>query len=203
LGATPFVMPTSAKILYHAAAVTASNYLVTLVHGALQMMQQTGLDASQAYGLLEPLIYGSLENIKTRGTVNGLTGPIARGDFPIVAGHLKDMEAQLPELLGLYRTMGRYTLDLARQGKGLDDGDGEVLARLLDTNLLMCAVNGQWSLSLFLKGLIGRFQFVFSSNHAGAFFLVINGKIGLSRRCNFSLVQPEQGILELLAGLIA
>ncbi|PIE59655.1 MAG: NADP oxidoreductase [Desulfobulbus propionicus] len=131
LGGTSFVMPTSAKVLYHAAAVTASNYLVTLVHASLQMMQQTGLDAFQAYHLLEPLIQGSLENIKTKGTVKGLTGPISRGDFPIIEGHLKNMEAQLPELVELYRILGHYTLELARQGKGLDEKDGQILARLL------------------------------------------------------------------------
>ncbi len=131
LGATPFVMPSSAKILYHAAAVTASNYLVTLVHASLQMMQKTGLDGFQAYNLLEPLIQGSLENIKTKGTVKGLTGPISRGDFSIVEGHLRNMEEQLPEFVGLYRMLGCHTLDLARQGKGLDEEDGKILAQLL------------------------------------------------------------------------
>ncbi len=131
LGGTPFVMPTSAKVLYHAAAVTASNYLVPLVHASLQMMQKTGLNAVQAYHLLEPLIHGSLENIKTKGAINALTGPIARGDFPIVEGHLKHMEEQYPEFVELYRILGRYTLDIACQGKDFDKKNREVLARLL------------------------------------------------------------------------
>ncbi len=131
LGCHCFVMPTSAKILYHAAAVTASNYLVTLISGALEMMAKTGLDSDEAYNVLEPLITGSLNNIKRHGTHAALTGPISRGDASIVQRHLEDMEKNLPEQMNLYRAMGTYTLALADEQGKLKPRDRQALADLL------------------------------------------------------------------------
>jgi predicted short-subunit dehydrogenase-like oxidoreductase (DUF2520 family) len=38
-----------------------------------------------------------------------LTGPIARGDWTTVEAHLKALEADLPDLLPLYRELARVT----------------------------------------------------------------------------------------------
>ncbi len=120
LEANPFTLPTRAKTLYHAAAVVASNYLVTLENFALQLLQEADLSEEKAYAVLEPLIQGTLNNIKERGTKAALTGPVARGDVEIVERHVKDLEALRPDYLELYLLLGRYTLDIARSGQGLD-----------------------------------------------------------------------------------
>ncbi len=112
LEANPFTIPTHAKTVYHASAVVASNYLVTLEHFALELLKEADLTEENAYEILEPLILGTLNNIKARGSVNALTGPIARGDDEIVSKHLEDIDQKLPQFSDLYRLLGKYTLDI-------------------------------------------------------------------------------------------
>ena len=130
LGGSCFTLPTHAKTLYHASAVVASNYLVTLEHFALDLLKAANLSEKEAYLILEPLITGTLNNIKNRGTRGALTGPVARGDAGVVADHLRDIEKKMPEYAALYKMMGRYTLELARQGGTLDDGAIQGLSSL-------------------------------------------------------------------------
>ena len=122
LKANSFTIPTHAKTVYHASAVVASNYLVTLEHFALELLKQAGLSEQDAYEILEPLIMGTLNNIKARGSINALTGPVARGDDEIVLRHLSDIDKKLPQFSRLYRLLGQYTLDIAdRRGEISDD----------------------------------------------------------------------------------
>ncbi|MFH2059363.1 MAG: Rossmann-like and DUF2520 domain-containing protein [Pseudomonadota bacterium] len=115
LEAHSFTIPTHAKTLYHASAVVASNYLVTLEHFALELLKQADLSEQEGYRILEPLILGTLKNIQSRGSVKALTGPVARGDHEIVSRHIKDIDAKLPQFSMLYRLLGRHTLDIADQ----------------------------------------------------------------------------------------
>jgi predicted short-subunit dehydrogenase-like oxidoreductase (DUF2520 family) len=130
LGANSFTIPTQAKTIYHAAAVVASNYLVTLEHFALSLLKEAGLDEAVAYTILEPLIQGTLNNIKARGSVNALTGPVARGDDKIISCHLKDIDKHTPQFSQLYRVLGKHTLEIAASRGELDPGDKKRLASL-------------------------------------------------------------------------
>jgi len=125
LGARAFAIPTDAKVLYHASAVVASNYLVTLENFALELLMETGLGEADAYGILEPLIQGTLSNIKAKGCVSALTGPVARGDDEIVSRHLNDIDAKMPQFSSLYRLLGDHTLKIAQKGAGLDNQAGK------------------------------------------------------------------------------
>jgi len=113
LKANSFTIPTDAKTMYHASAVVASNYLVTLEHFALELLKEADLSEENAYEILEPLIMGTLNNIKARGSINALTGPVARGDDEIVSRHLSDIDKKMPRFTDLYRLLGKYTLDMA------------------------------------------------------------------------------------------
>ncbi len=115
LKAVFFLIPTGAKTLYHASAVVASNYLVTLEQFALSLLAEAGLDPDRGYEILEPLILGTLKNIKARGCVNALTGPVARGDLDIIDRHIKDIDGKMPEFSRLYRLLGQHTLEMTRQ----------------------------------------------------------------------------------------
>jgi len=130
LGGACFTLPTHAKTLYHASAVVASNYLVTLAHFALDLLKSANLSEKEAYPILEPLITGTLNNIKNRGTRDALTGPVARGDAAVVADHLEDLEKKMPEYVALYKMMGQYTLELAQKRGGLDKGAIQRLSAL-------------------------------------------------------------------------
>jgi predicted short-subunit dehydrogenase-like oxidoreductase (DUF2520 family) len=104
LGLEPFPLADEMKVLYHAAMVFASNYLVTITATAVGLLERTGLDRELALRVLAPLQHRTVE-------VAGAppTGPIARGDAETVAAHL---EAVGPELTSLYRELGRATLPL-------------------------------------------------------------------------------------------
>ena len=130
LGGSCFTLPTHAKTLYHASAVVASNYLVTLEHFALDLLKAANLSEEDAYPILEPLITGTLNNIKNRGTQGALTGPVARGDAAVVADHLADLEKKMPEYVALYKMMGHYTLELAQKGGTLDKNSIQSLSKL-------------------------------------------------------------------------
>lgn len=130
LGGRFFSIPTQAKILYHAAAVVASNYFVTLEHIALQLLEEAELSELQAFEILEPLITGTLKNIKSRGTVAALTGPVVRGDDETVTRHLEDIDKLKPEFSAFYRLMGKHTLAVARQQGTLSPSDADRLDAL-------------------------------------------------------------------------
>ncbi|MFH1152891.1 MAG: Rossmann-like and DUF2520 domain-containing protein [Pseudomonadota bacterium] len=131
LGASAFTVPTRSKTLYHAAAVVASNYLVTVEHAAMRLLGETGLDEAEAFRILEPLIQGTLTNIRERGPTAALTGPVARGDSEIIARHLTDIQTLCPEFADFYKLLGKYTLAIARARGGLDPGTLSELDRLL------------------------------------------------------------------------
>ncbi len=130
LEANSFTIPTHAKTVYHASAVVASNYLVTLEHFALALLKEADMAEADAYEILEPLILGTLNNIKAQGSVNALTGPIARGDDEIVSKHLGDIDNKLPQFSDLYRLLGKYTLDITAQRGEISEDATQKLASL-------------------------------------------------------------------------
>ena len=131
LGGVLMEISADGKILYHAAAVVASNYLVTLMNLALELDRAAGMSPDVSFKALLPLIKGTLENIDTKGIPEALTGPIARGDVETVAAHLEVMEERVPGLLRIYKTLGVHTIDLARAKGTLDEEAAEKLASLL------------------------------------------------------------------------
>lgn len=119
------------KRLYHAAAVAASNYLVTLVHLALELNKAAGLPRDTSFDAIDPLIRGTLSNISAKGIPGALTGPIARGDVETVSAHLEAIEKDAPVLLSLYKCLGLYTVDLARAKGTLSRDAADRLVALL------------------------------------------------------------------------
>ncbi len=99
LGLRPFPLADADKPLYHAAAVIAGNYLVTLYRTAAQLFAEVGAPPEA----LVPLMERTIEN----GFV--LTGPIARGDWGTVEAHLKTLEERAPEVAPLYRALAEAT----------------------------------------------------------------------------------------------
>jgi predicted short-subunit dehydrogenase-like oxidoreductase (DUF2520 family) len=123
---------TANKTLYHAAAVVASNYLVTLLDVAKQLLEGCGIAPEEALDVLMPLVRGTLANIESRGVNGALTGPIARGDWETVDAHCRKIAQSLPGLLSFYQEMGRHTLPLAKAGGALDKDNQRALKNLLE-----------------------------------------------------------------------
>jgi predicted short-subunit dehydrogenase-like oxidoreductase (DUF2520 family) len=101
------------KVLYHAAAVFACNYLVTLVKLALDLWQDFGTSQKEATRALLPLLRGTINNIDNIGLPNCLTGPIARGDLGTIERHLNALEAKNFPLLSTYKELGLQTIPIA------------------------------------------------------------------------------------------
>jgi predicted short-subunit dehydrogenase-like oxidoreductase (DUF2520 family) len=95
LGLRPFELAESDRTLYHAGAVFASNYLVTLQRAAVRL----GVPAE---GLV-PLMTRTIENGFE------LTGPIARGDWATVVAHKAAIHASHPELDEVYAALADAT----------------------------------------------------------------------------------------------
>jgi len=117
--------------LYHAGAVAASNYLVTLVAYAVRHYQALGAARGQALRAVLPLIKGTLANIERLGIPGALTGPICRGDVATVAAHLAALRARAPELVELYRQLARLTVPLAREKGGLTPEAADAILQLV------------------------------------------------------------------------
>lgn len=113
-------MDRAQKPYYHAAACIASNYLYTLVDGAVAAMTLAGFSKEKGYEALLPLIYGTLENCRHSEPKDALTGPIARGDVETVKKHMQALESN-KDLKSLYQLMGLATLQLASSAKLKDE----------------------------------------------------------------------------------
>jgi predicted short-subunit dehydrogenase-like oxidoreductase (DUF2520 family) len=120
LGGHAIELQAGDKVAYHAAAVLASNYLVTLVKMAADLWQTFDIPPDQAIQALLPLIRGTLHNIETIGIPQCLTGPIARGDTGTIEKHLKMLREKAPSLLFPYQELGLQTVPIARAKGKID-----------------------------------------------------------------------------------
>lgn len=103
------------KSVYHAAAVFASNYLVTLLDVALQAYKKSGIPADEALELMEPLVRGTVDNVFRLGTTDALTGPIARGDIATAVRQYQAVNAWDERHGALYKQLAKLTADIARR----------------------------------------------------------------------------------------
>jgi len=131
LGAQVHTIKTAGKTLYHASAVAASNYLVTVMDLSLKMLQAAGIEPADGFKILKPLIDGTLNNVEKIGIPEALTGPIARGDVDTVAAHIEHISEQVPELKALYCNLGVDTTGIARAKGALDDEGVAAFLKLL------------------------------------------------------------------------
>jgi hypothetical protein len=113
LDGKPLAIPAAHWDLYHAAAVLASNYQVTLMDAALELMEGAGLGRGEALDALGPLLRASTENVLSAGPEHALTGPVRRGDVGTVRKHLAGLAHCLPETKQLYQAAGLRTVPLA------------------------------------------------------------------------------------------
>ncbi|MFC2042431.1 Rossmann-like and DUF2520 domain-containing protein [Chloroflexota bacterium] len=121
----------SDKVLYHAAAVIACNYLVTLVKLATDLWQTFSIPPEQATKALLPLIQGTLNNINTIGIPQCLTGPIARGDTGTIKKHLDALEKFTPAVLPTYKELGRQTIPVGLAKGKIDKQQAQELEAIL------------------------------------------------------------------------
>lgn len=113
LGGNWIELKASDKVLYHAAAVIACNYMVTLIKTATDLWQTFNVPTHQATKALMPLLRGTLNNIDNVGIPQCLTGPLARGDTGTIKKHLSALQKVAPSVFSTYRELGLQTIPIA------------------------------------------------------------------------------------------
>jgi len=99
----------SDRAAYHAAASSASNFLVTLEAMAERMAAGAGVPRE----LLVALVRATVENWAALGPEAALTGPVARGDEATVARQRSAVADRAPELLDAFDALTALTRRLA------------------------------------------------------------------------------------------
>lgn len=118
IGARFVTIASECKVLYHAGAVFASNYLVTLLDTAVQVYGKAGIAPDVALQMMSALVRETADNVLQDGAEKALTGPIARGDAGTVIRQyhaIKEGDALQGDL---YRRLGRLTHRLAKRARG-------------------------------------------------------------------------------------
>jgi predicted short-subunit dehydrogenase-like oxidoreductase (DUF2520 family) len=118
IGARLVRIDPAAKTVYHAAAVFASNYLVTVVDAALRAYEAAGVPAEVARELARPLATEALANVFRLGPEAALSGPVARGDFATVARQQEAVMRWDAATGRLYEALVPPTVELARRKRG-------------------------------------------------------------------------------------
>ena len=140
LGAKPRNVEDADRVVYHAAAVFASNYLVALAGEAVELLETIGWTESEAVRGLVPLMRGALAEVALRGPSAALTGPIRRGDVETVNRHLEALAGvdasspKQPRKTDVYRMLGQIALEIAARA-GLEPAAVERVNRALTRNV--------------------------------------------------------------------
>jgi predicted short-subunit dehydrogenase-like oxidoreductase (DUF2520 family) len=114
VGARLVTIDPAAKTVYHAAAVFACNYLVTLLDAAVKAYGAAGVTPDEALQLMEPLVRGTIDNVFRNGPAAALTGPIARGDLATARKQSAAVNAWNENYGTLYDRFMELTIELAR-----------------------------------------------------------------------------------------
>jgi predicted short-subunit dehydrogenase-like oxidoreductase (DUF2520 family) len=128
MGGEPVFIAEEHRDLYHAALATSSNYLVTLVTQACDLLREAGV--AEPARMLGPLLGAALDNALRLGDA-ALTGPVARGDADTVASHIAALRAAAPQALPAYLALARLTADRALSAGTLTAPDAQRLLGVL------------------------------------------------------------------------
>ncbi|MBO6574109.1 MAG: DUF2520 domain-containing protein [Rhodothermales bacterium] len=133
IGALAIEVTESDKVAVHTAASMISNFTVTVAAMAREVLQTTGLGEQDVVAMLQPLLAGTVENIRLRGPERALTGPIVRGDIPTVERHVELLSRQAPHLITAYVALATETVRVARKTARLTSADAmEILDRVIE-----------------------------------------------------------------------
>ncbi len=115
IGAQPFDLADEVRSLYHAAAASAANYVLT----ALWMASDLFESARVPFAAARPLVEEVVANAFDLGPASAMTGPIARGDVGTVAAQIAAIEAVDADLAEKFKAVGRVTAALVDAGDAM------------------------------------------------------------------------------------
>lgn len=112
LGNSVHLIKATDKTRYHAAAVFASNLVLSPLENATELLKQCGFTEDDARDALKPLVYGNIENFFNLGAAASLTGPVERNDLSTVSDHLHSLD---DKRAALYRALTWSLIDIAKR----------------------------------------------------------------------------------------
>jgi predicted short-subunit dehydrogenase-like oxidoreductase (DUF2520 family) len=107
LGGIPVRIGSSGKPAYHAAGALVAGHALALLEAATRILVAQGFSRRRAIATLLPLTRQMLENFERVGPRAAWTGPIARGDFAVVAKHAKALGRFPREFADAYVALAR------------------------------------------------------------------------------------------------
>jgi predicted short-subunit dehydrogenase-like oxidoreductase (DUF2520 family) len=111
LGAQCFELAAADKLLYHAGAVFATNFLPVLQDLAEQLWRHSHMPTELAQSLRARLLQNAVNNIVQLGPQAALTGPAARGDTALISAQAEALRQWQPQAAVAYEALST----LARQ----------------------------------------------------------------------------------------
>lgn len=118
LGGTPVQVAGANKALYHAAAAMAAGQVLAIVESATEMLISIGMRRREATRALLPLSRQVLENFERIGPKAAWTGPLARGDYSIIATHRDALSHRSSEEAAAYDVLNRLAARVLAQESG-------------------------------------------------------------------------------------
>lgn len=116
IGGRCFPVRAEDKVLYHAAAVFASNFLPVLQAAASELWRDSGVPAELIPLLERSLLRQVADNVLALGPAAALTGPAARGDSDVVKRQGQALAQWDPAVGEAYRALSELARRLAQQG---------------------------------------------------------------------------------------
>lgn len=113
IGAQCFAVASADKLLYHAAAVFATNFLPVLQAVAEDAWRASGVPAQLLPQLRASLLRNAVDNLTRLGPAGALTGPAARGDVAAIARQAAAVQAWDAPSGEAYRALSTLALRLA------------------------------------------------------------------------------------------
>lgn len=107
LGGTPVSIAAALKPLYHAAGAFAAGHVLALEEAGVQMLMRAGMKRREATRALLALSRQVIDHYEKLGPGKAWTGPLARGDYGVVAGHEEALQQLAPEFLEAYQAVSR------------------------------------------------------------------------------------------------
>jgi len=105
LGGLPVQIAGGSKALYHAAAAFAAGHVLAIEETSTRLLMLAGMKRGEAVRALLQLTRQVLENFERLGPRAAWTGPLARGDFGVVATHIAAMKRLPREFSNAYAAL--------------------------------------------------------------------------------------------------
>lgn len=131
LGCRAIELPAGARGVYHASGGFASQFVHVLIEEAATLWGTFGVAHDDAVRALLPLLKSTVAAIERVGPVQGMPGPVSRGDLGTVERHLANLAPLGGEHADFYRRLARRTVEMALERGGIDAARAQAFRDLL------------------------------------------------------------------------